>query len=1599
MNKAFLMGVVLAIGMVSGGTSEEATLVPVKTGREKVEFQPKSTFYLGTGFATRCFVKKNILAVASEKRAAGKPVDDAGIGESDVKDPPEQWVTSHSADIYRLATNGTCALWAAIPATYKIRALAHDGINRFIVADELYVSCYSVAPKGEVRLEWRHFFPKVDQLVYQDRIVWLRSKSELNVLADGNGAFELKHRLLFSSRYLSLHDHQGLLITSGRGEATVFNSSPVTAMKNVRALTFLGDVRFTQALGPQVLVLDRDYGLRIADIGAYLRDSRHAALPTSLEDDKVFIGTFDAKRTIVKDGLPLKEDIKDWVVLKNSVVLLKSDGMVETVPVDSTAFKFGAKASLQGLKDIVGVQGDDERLAAVDTKGAVYLWTSAEPPVKAIEPVETGPWMLANGRLLVAAGNVLHHIVDGKLGSEAYRAGGLIKDIAPAGDLAYILTAGHLEAVKIEGDNLAKLGALKVPADSRFFRAGPEYGVVAYGERGLMAVDLRNPKSLRKAADHELDLPTHSEVPTKLRDNELYKPIIRDALVESNRVFVVGTECFIYDMAKMLSSSRAIQPARMFHRPYISVDDIGYIHHIAQIGHNLYFLSNARFHSVRRAYVVNVKDDGTFDWSYSRLGGGFAADVFPLGQDVFLMAEMDRGLRALRIKGVNDTALLGTVREPICDYRAVLADKDTVYVKDGNRIRVLGWKIAPVVEPTAYTFKPMDTSALKVLDNGMDICSQDYQEKRGYRNPLKLVETDLSDKAGWPNIEVKQGAVAVNAKQGRLKFADGREGDPRMLARVESANVGVYLSNWKVGDYYIAAGDEQSKGLKVVDLRDPTCLKIVAAAGQAPWCSYAGYVIAYRNGYAYLTCNVFNTLVVVDLRDLAQIHYERMINMADDRVLAGRNRSYSGFFRDDRLFVPCTKGTVEVDVSNPEYVRRVALHEAAHHICQVIPEKNLALRLLPDRVEMLDISNIAQPVVRGRYPAEGALPFTVSNVQLVDDRIYLLGAEAKAGNKKSVLAIVAASDPAHLQLLSTLELEGAWNKLCAAERKIYLTSEHYEFCIVDARNEKTPVVAGHLEKKDFLGTYHHQNMEKTPRKYVMDGGNYGGVEVVLVDGNIVWLNGTYAVNVADISKPRVVGGARTGGEVWGIRSDDRELATLHEYTRRLIDIGNPREPKMLWEYYRGHPFEIGWPCTGGLGEYQIPYSQGGGIRKWDFEVKDHPAFIQPALYQIWFGPDPEANFHGKPLILLEGRNTVESSPIQVKPEEKLVFRALTQTAPNPYQEPFYRDKYFDYEHPSQLSLEIVNKQTGRRIGSIRNEFNDATPHLQEASFVVPKDVAEVIVRIRTYGGRGWFRDIALLRGDQNLVKNGSFEAPPGPDGIPPEWLLADVNPLPQRTAHADGEALYIPTQEYLYIYDLKSPSKLPCAKIKTQVFHVGDGGRTLVTRKENGRKLAYVVTHQGLVTLDVTNPRAPAKLGAIMLPWGKTTGHSICVRGSLAFIVPGYCSDDLTEGLYIVDIANPARPRFRNFIRDRSSGVTAHNGYVIAGDYNSGYQVYDVTNPDAPVIVQELGYDRCSQTWGIEFHGNHVLRPEVGGLEIWESPTLSQAPLGKVTVP
>lgn len=71
---------------------------------------------------------------------------------------------------------------------------------------------------------------------------------------------------------------------------------------------------------------------------------------------------------------------------------------------------------------------------------------------------------------------------------------------------------------------------------------------------------------------------------------------------------------------------------------------------------------------------------------------------------------------------------------------------------------------------------------IRILDTGVDVASSEWAESRSFRRPRRVAYQDLSDRAGWPDLHVQSGTIALDPSWGRLKFAEGNPDQPLALA-------------------------------------------------------------------------------------------------------------------------------------------------------------------------------------------------------------------------------------------------------------------------------------------------------------------------------------------------------------------------------------------------------------------------------------------------------------------------------------------------------------------------------------------------------------------------------------------------------------------------------------------------------------------------------------------------------------------------------------------------------------------------------------------------------------------------------------------------
>ena len=136
--------------------------------------------------------------------------------------------------------------------------------------------------------------------------------------------------------------------------------------------------------------------------------------------------------------------------------------------------------------------------------------------------------------------------------------------------------------------------------------------------------------------------------------------------------------------------------------------------------------------------------------------------------------------------------------------------------------------------------------AFDVLDEGASVGSTAWKGPTGRAHPSRAEAADLSDCAGWPDVEVEPGTLAVDPGRGRFAFSAG---DPGRAVAPRSH----FYQHWNIANSLLVDGDrayttigESDASFVVIDISDPARPERVAW-GNAGW----GYGVALAEGYAH----------------------------------------------------------------------------------------------------------------------------------------------------------------------------------------------------------------------------------------------------------------------------------------------------------------------------------------------------------------------------------------------------------------------------------------------------------------------------------------------------------------------------------------------------------------------------------------------------------------------------------------------------------------------------------------------------------------------------------------------------------------------------
>ena len=169
--------------------------------------------------------------------------------------------------------------------------------------------------------------------------------------------------------------------------------------------------------------------------------------------------------------------------------------------------------------------------------------------------------------------------------------------------------------------------------------------------------------------------------------------------------------------------------------------------------------------------------------------------------------------------------------------------------------------------------------------------------------------------------------------------------------------------------------------------------------------------------------------------------------------------------------------------------------------------------------------------------------------------------------------------------------------------------------------------------------------------------------------------------------------------------------------------------------------------------------------------------------------------------------------------------------------------------------------------------------------------------------------------------------------------LADLDLNNNRALAIAGGVLYIATEQGLCLVDLSDPTA-PRKLSFLETFQIG--GFNTETGVAVSGNVAYVtVEHQGLLTIDVSNPLKPAVINQLL--WLNAFAQGIVVAQGMAFVAD-------QSALTVLDVSNPQAPvwlvSYPTF--GFAEGLALAGNQVFVANGGAGLSVVDVSNPRLP---------------------------------------------------
>jgi len=945
-------------------------------------------------------------------------------------------------------------------------------------------------------------------------------------------------------------------------------------------------------------------------------------------------------------------------------------------------------------------------------------------------------------------------------------------------------------------------------------------------------------------------------------------------------------------------------------------------------------------------------------------------------------------------------------------------------------LRTLAGRVVEPAEVGRLYGKP---DGFRILADGVDVCSWDYARKCGFGKPRRPVYQDLSDEAGWPNVHVKSGTVAIDPRTGRFAFAEGDTKTGINRVNFLMTPHGYTHAVTVRGHHMYCPNGETWSGIRVVDIADPANPKDVTTLDVGCFGSNATSL----DNRLYCLANYYG-VTILDLTDNAQ----------------------------------------------PKKIGRWRVTPNSHHGSQVLPFRIGTREYFYANVRGDDSWKDTPP-----QPRPGAELRTAKGA---DKRIYeAIGKEIVAKDDKAELGRIVLDGEATSIVLSA---DGKWLYTMIERTQLGLVSceDPKAMRLVDVAKNKLRRAAVYAAAKPYFEVRLNAACLSAPGCFVAEyeeipGRPTGFVHAFEVRrGKLalawsmqkfpVW--GLRLVDVTDPANPV------TKDLKIDIMFDTLHGSTAYRATEKetlLYDISDPENPRQIGAI----PERLGGFVFDGTKLYAIsgkdvavydnsdpkaPKELGrlAGVEPSGLAVRDRYAYFTSKGTTLT-AVDVSNPAAMKALGSASVPNTKTAGPVVLRPDGKVAIVAEE-----------VGQWLFDLSDPAQPKLAgvyycagelqhlLVDHKSG--IGTTCTEWGGLQVMVDLADPLKLKTVgyyhsgefdnyADVFRDGWMYFGKGRKDHVVDCTDPRNPKVVGEYE----PEETPyfPVRFWADTG----YTVGELGGKNVVTTYDYS---DARHPKKLGRTTISHRAHSLATDG-----------KLLLALGPKQLTAVDVSDPANPKVLGVLehedMDKYGhyswQGSGRRIALKGRYAYSLQGVeGSDDPRVAVY--DVSNPAalkriyvtpesRPTFQEdwfdsrilHQGDMINDMIIEGRYMYVSDYWGGVRVYDLRNPRKPVCVDfeftpyyslvpknwsraeyrkacasgdvEKYFGITTETWARRFEigrklswtdmvyypgyelfawnigelvGDHLIQPKLGGLAVYVVKRTPELPEGEVTV-